>query len=428
MRRPILSISTNGTLIDDAWAEKIVGIPFQGVTISIDGATPETYARLRRGADLNRVLANVRRIQILKEERNSRFPDLDFFFLVMKSNYREIPLFLELASEMGIERISLQLLLVDDRNLSREPQLASEVDFSQAEAAELHHLTHTAFERHRGRFRSINVSGLHTLFEAHNLETTFINEGRCSIYPDNPAPADVEPESNQSPARDEIDLCPNPWTLMYVTETGDVHVCFMARAIGNVFETPLIRIWNSPNAVGARHDIISGRYHAAGCSSLWCSWREGKTSAPSTHIPVAELMEEFKALTQRALAAPASEPDIDSAAGIASVRRMLAQRNQRIGELEGNLVCLCEKNQAMLDSAARQYSVVSARVMELERLLRFTSGERVEVPSDVRFGKGRLRRFAKKAAIGAAIRSIRALEWGGNRLRRFVNWTCRDEP
>ena len=46
--RPLLSISTNGTLIDEAWAERIVRTPFQNVTISIDGErrkpTPECGA------------------------------------------------------------------------------------------------------------------------------------------------------------------------------------------------------------------------------------------------------------------------------------------------------------------------------------------------------------------------------------------------
>ena len=48
--RPLISISTNGTLIDQAWAERIVQTPFQSITVSFDGGTRSTFEKLRRGA------------------------------------------------------------------------------------------------------------------------------------------------------------------------------------------------------------------------------------------------------------------------------------------------------------------------------------------------------------------------------------------
>ena len=68
-----------------------VRTPFRNVTVSIDGGTAETYARLRRGADLGQILANVRRIQHWKRKLGSELPYLDSFFVVMRSNFREIP-------------------------------------------------------------------------------------------------------------------------------------------------------------------------------------------------------------------------------------------------------------------------------------------------------------------------------------------------
>ena len=48
--RPLISIGTNGTLIDQAWAERIVQTPFQSITVSFDGGTKDTFEKLRRGA------------------------------------------------------------------------------------------------------------------------------------------------------------------------------------------------------------------------------------------------------------------------------------------------------------------------------------------------------------------------------------------
>src|SRR5208337_2436656 len=76
VRRPILSISTNGTLIDDEWAERLVRTPFSNVTVSIDGGTRATYDRLRKGANLEHVLANIDRIQRWKANLGSDMPYL----------------------------------------------------------------------------------------------------------------------------------------------------------------------------------------------------------------------------------------------------------------------------------------------------------------------------------------------------------------
>jgi sulfatase maturation enzyme AslB (radical SAM superfamily) len=69
--RSLISISTNGVLMDAAWAERIVSTPFQTVTVSFDGGTRETFERLRRGAKFDTVMGNIRRIQALKKRRGS---------------------------------------------------------------------------------------------------------------------------------------------------------------------------------------------------------------------------------------------------------------------------------------------------------------------------------------------------------------------
>jgi MoaA/NifB/PqqE/SkfB family radical SAM enzyme len=138
--RPVLSLSTNATMIDDAWAERIVRTPFKSVTISIDGGTVETFDRLRRGAHLPDVLENVRRIQRVKQSLHSAFPRLDSFFVLMRSNFREIQTYLDMLRRLGIPKVVLQTIMVDERNRSRETTLTEEVLRDPEELAELHAL------------------------------------------------------------------------------------------------------------------------------------------------------------------------------------------------------------------------------------------------------------------------------------------------
>ena len=288
--RPILSVSTNGTLIDEAWAERIVRLPFQHITVSIDGATPETYARLRRGGRLETVLAGVRRIQRWKENLRSELPHLDSFFVVMRSNFREIPRYLELMREHGIIDVSLQTLEINQENSTRRPELErDEAIADPAEVAELHHILQQTLALERPRFRMIRASGLRSLFQQQGLDPAFLMEETTGLYPDSDGLA-----GGAVP----FELCPNPWTTLFVVENGDVHVCFLSEAIGNLHQAPLSSLWNCPRAQAKRSQLIAGQYLASTCSERFCSWREGRRPA----APLActgELRSEMECLKKR---------------------------------------------------------------------------------------------------------------------------------
>lgn len=262
--RPIVSISTNATLIDEVWAERIVRTPLQNVTISIDGARAETFARLRRGSQLDEVLSNIRRIQRWKEKLGSKHPYLDSFFVVMRSNFREIPEYVRMVRELGLVAVSLQTLEITRENSARFPMLdRNETIADRAEVLELHRLVRETIDRERPHIR-IRTSGLTTLFEQHGLDTEFVAEGEHGLYPD-----------AESAATGGQELCPNPWTTLFVVENGDVHLCFLSEPVGNLYEEPLVAIWNSPRAVAKRLRMAAGRYRDSGCSPQWCGWREG---------------------------------------------------------------------------------------------------------------------------------------------------------
>jgi MoaA/NifB/PqqE/SkfB family radical SAM enzyme len=150
VRRPILSISTNGTLIDDAWAERLVRTPFSNVTVSVDGGTRATYNRLRQGADLDRVLANIDRVQRWKAKLESDRPYLDSFFVIMRSNFREVPQYLELMHQHGMIEVALQTMELSRENIARIPTLeADEAITDPSEVADLHAMLRDVLPRYQ---------------------------------------------------------------------------------------------------------------------------------------------------------------------------------------------------------------------------------------------------------------------------------------
>jgi hypothetical protein len=204
------------------------------------------------------------------------------------------------------------------------------------------------------------------LFEAHGLGTDFLREESDGLYP-NSGDLVADPPPG-------IPLCPNPWTTLFVVENGDVHLCFLATPIGNLYQTPLATIWNSPAALAKRSDMIAGRYLKSGCSERWCSWRDGKPagSAPS----LSSLVEEMKQLAGRARDAQPLVRIGESPTEIAAVRRMLAARDQRVRELEAMFVRLCETNAEAHNTGQRQIDALEAELAAALAREQAAAGER----------------------------------------------------
>jgi len=90
---------TNGTLLNHELIASLKRLGIK-VMISIDGATPETYEEIRRGASFEKVLGAARDCaqEGLLEAIN---------FTIMKRNYTEIPGILKLAASIGVRQVTL---------------------------------------------------------------------------------------------------------------------------------------------------------------------------------------------------------------------------------------------------------------------------------------------------------------------------------
>ena len=91
-----MSFTTNGSLLHK-FKEELERLPRVHLGISVDGASSETYEKIRVGAKWAEVSANV---EWFSEQRRFHRPLWDtsrLAFVIMKSNYEEIPAFVEWA-------------------------------------------------------------------------------------------------------------------------------------------------------------------------------------------------------------------------------------------------------------------------------------------------------------------------------------------
>lgn len=85
--------------------EMLVDLKIEGVYISLDAATADTYEKMRIGCSFDRVLENIRRFIALKKKKQSLLPEISFRYTVIKYNIEEIPAFLDLAASFGTRKL-----------------------------------------------------------------------------------------------------------------------------------------------------------------------------------------------------------------------------------------------------------------------------------------------------------------------------------
>lgn len=98
-------ISTNFSLPIDAPALVDSGLNF--LFLSIDGASQEVYARFRRGGDLALCLANTRKLLAERERRGSNVPYILWRFLTFEHNLHEVDEAIRIATDIGVDQISI---------------------------------------------------------------------------------------------------------------------------------------------------------------------------------------------------------------------------------------------------------------------------------------------------------------------------------
>lgn len=85
-------LSTNGTLLDERAAEKLLATPLEHITLSFDGATAESFEFYRKGAKFDKVRENFVRFAKQKAERKSKL-QVVVQMVRMERNWNEVGAF-----------------------------------------------------------------------------------------------------------------------------------------------------------------------------------------------------------------------------------------------------------------------------------------------------------------------------------------------
>jgi MoaA/NifB/PqqE/SkfB family radical SAM enzyme len=219
--------NSNAILLDGRWQRQLADAGLDELRISLDAASAEIYKRVRGVDSFGVVVDNLRQYSTLASSGQAPRPSL--WFTASRSNIYELPALVDLAAELGISEVHVQRLVLFDEGLARLEQslhgtLGEEEDALLAEAA--------------GRAGAMGI----------DLSASGLQSPEESLGAGNP---DLKPWSS----------CHRPWTTMYVTANGNVLPCcispfaandYPGLVAGNVFESPLAKIWNGAKYVDRR--------------------------------------------------------------------------------------------------------------------------------------------------------------------------------
>lgn len=90
-----VEISTNASLVNDDNISKLKRAGLKFIQVSLDGATAETYSKIRKGGDFNKVIDNIRKLV--------KHFIVSTCVVVHKLNYKEIDDIVDLSISLGVK-------------------------------------------------------------------------------------------------------------------------------------------------------------------------------------------------------------------------------------------------------------------------------------------------------------------------------------
>lgn len=99
-------ISSNFNIIAAEDIDRLIHSGLDVLTVSLDGATAESYSKYRQGGDFAQVLKNIELLLLRRRELGKKNPKVRWQFIVNRFNEGEIELAKKLARKIGVDQIT----------------------------------------------------------------------------------------------------------------------------------------------------------------------------------------------------------------------------------------------------------------------------------------------------------------------------------
>jgi radical SAM protein with 4Fe4S-binding SPASM domain len=225
-------ITTNGSLLTPENIDRILNSTYvRQVAVSVDAGTPETYEAVRKGGKWELLMGNLSALIEERRERGLMRPLVSTNFVVMRSNFTELPAYIAQMAGLGVDMIG-----------------------------------------------AVNVHGLYSsdvgqgIFDlpwkasnlAHDRERVLSEALRINL----PSGVSLRLPSFV-PYKKHVECSFHGASTMFIGIQGEVYPCCViqslnyeghsdAESMGNIFRTELQSIWNSRKYIDFRQKMLKG--------------------------------------------------------------------------------------------------------------------------------------------------------------------------
>ncbi len=105
-----VELITNGTTLTERKAWELIDTGLDVLWVSIDGASPETYADVRLGAELPTILQNLRRFSKMRKPSHFPTPEIGIAFVAMERNIADLPEVIRMGKSLRAKHFSVSNL------------------------------------------------------------------------------------------------------------------------------------------------------------------------------------------------------------------------------------------------------------------------------------------------------------------------------
>jgi MoaA/NifB/PqqE/SkfB family radical SAM enzyme len=259
---PQVTVTTNGTLLNEQLTEQLVVGGLGGLSISMDAATKPTYERIRRKGKFDKLMANIGALNRAKQRHGSSTPELAFNFVMMRSNIAELPALVRMAHELGAVRVAATHLTpwegldMEAETLEKGPELCNRMMGEARELAKEH---------------QIELALPANFDPPAPAPEPLLQIGALGASAPTEAPKPSKRDWGRyvsyygPPWGDEsLDHCHFPWHFVTLTHDGWVVPCagWDGPFVGNVLQEPFEDIWNSDRYRAIRSGHLNGTLKA----------------------------------------------------------------------------------------------------------------------------------------------------------------------
>lgn len=239
-RNIYVELYDNLYFIDKNISAELISLKIDRILASVDGATKETYEKIRVGSDFKRVISNIKTLLELKRKERAFFPQIDFHFIVCRENMKEVLPFIQLVASL-------------------DPSKSCTINFTRM---------------------------LHPFEEVKELAVTVPPE--LLVRAEKKAKELgilIRWSANTAAIKPPIKKC-TEWTMPFIFVDGSVIPCCagneanrrpfqVKHALGNIFTTGFAQIWRSENYQNLRKMLGNGKTPAT-CSDC-CIYEVGES-------------------------------------------------------------------------------------------------------------------------------------------------------